>query len=253
MAGETLRARLRWGRDGAAAAAVAGEVVVVVDVLSFSTCVVAACQAGAWVVPCADRGRAAARAERHGARLARRREEAGDGPSLSPPSLASLAPGTGVVLPSPNGSTCVERAAAAPAVWVGALVNAGAVAQAAAADAGARGLDMTVLACGERWAQPGEDGALRVALEDLVGAGAVLAQLAEAGAALDPDARAAVGAFEAVRDDLEGSLLGCPSGVELVERGFVQDVAWAARWNVAKAAPRYQAGLLRSSTDPGGG
>jgi 2-phosphosulfolactate phosphatase len=89
---------------------------------------------------------------------------------------------------------------------------------------------VTVIACGERW----PDGSLRPALEDLLGAGAILAG-ARGGAS--PEARAAVAAFRAAEADLPEILRQCASGRELRDKGREADVAYAARLNVSTVVP----------------
>jgi 2-phosphosulfolactate phosphatase len=139
------------------------------------------------------------------------------------------------VLPSPNGSALsVQAADRAPVVVAGCLRNAAAVAaylQGAAT--------VSVIAAGERW--PGDagphTGPLRPAVEDLLGAGAVLSRLAALTAVpLSPEARAAVAAFEAAAD-LERELRECASGQELRRRGWDDDVAAAAQLDADAAAP----------------
>ena len=70
---------------------------------------------------------------------------------------------------------------------------------------------------GERW----PDGSLRPAIEDLLGAGAILTQL---NGHRSPEANLAAVAFERVADHLLEQLLLSSSGRELVECGFVRDV-----------------------------
>src|SRR5207244_85897 len=95
--------------------------------------------------------------------------ERGDGHfSLSPSSFLNAAPATRVVLPSPNGAS-LTLAADGCKVFAGCLRNASAVAE-AAQRAGTR---VAVIPAGERW--PG--GSYRPCLEDLLGAGAVLARM----------------------------------------------------------------------------
>jgi 2-phosphosulfolactate phosphatase len=53
-----------------------------------------------------------------------------------------------------------------PHLLVGALLNARAVAAAVARLLAETDLSVTVLACGERWKEPNEDGELRFAIED---------------------------------------------------------------------------------------
>ena len=76
-----------------------------------------------------------------------------------------------------------------------------------------------VVACGERW----PDGSLRPALEDLVGAGGIVAALAPPDAS--PEARAAALAYEALGVQRRATLAECASARELAERGFGADVA----------------------------
>jgi 2-phosphosulfolactate phosphatase len=202
------------------------DVVVVVDVFSFCTCVEVAAGRGATVVPWAANHRFAAEwADRHGAVLAAA-DRAADRPSLSPCSLTELAPGTQLVLPSPNEALASQRAASTAAlVFAGCLRNAGAVAAAAASVATG---PILVVAAGERW----PDGALRPALEDLAGAGSILARLP---GSLSPEAAAAV----AVSRDagVAASLVRCESAQELVERGFSDDVECALDAESSETVP----------------
>ena len=95
-------------------------------------------------------------------------------------------------------------------------------------------LAVTVIACGERWKIPSEDGALRVAVEDYLGAGAVLSYLPQE---KSPEACVCEGAFVQVRTDLETLLWECASGRELREMGFGGDVQHAARLNAYETVP----------------
>lgn len=233
------RWRFEWGLDGLRRLAPLVDVVVVVDVLRFTTAVDVAVGRGAVVYPYrwkdgTEHELAAAR----GAVVASTRiGPTEDAPwSLSPASLASIPTGTGLVLPSPNGSTlCVAAAeAGVPAVVAGCLRNATAVARAAASLAGPAG-SIAVVAAGERWG--GADGPLRPALEDLLGAGAVLGA-ADEPSTLSPEAGAARAAFTAGQDRLLDLLVACGSGVELAERGMAVDLAWAADHDVSTTVPR---------------
>lgn len=229
--------RFDWGQEGLEAMASECDVVVVVDVLRFSTAVSAAVEVGAVVLPYPWKDdRAAAYAADRGATLAGRRVLGQ--PSLSPTDLRRLDPATRIVLPSPNGSTISFAAARAgvPFVLAGSLRNATATAQRARALAhdGAIG----VIAAGERWTRPGEP--LRPAVEDLLGAGAVLAALdpsrAASGPRCSPEAAAARAAFIDAKTQLEATLLTCASGRELVRRGWDDDVRIAAELDVTRWA-----------------
>jgi len=224
--------RFQWGP--VVAPALAGEVCVVVDVLRFTTAVEAAVSRGVAVYPYRWRdATAAAFADSVRAVLADGRDPAG--PSLSPSSMAGLAPGASVVLPSPNGSTCAVLAAEA-----GARVAAGCLRNAAAVGAWAEGAGgpVTVIACGERW----PDGSLRPSLEDLLGAGAVLASVA---GDLSPEARAAIAAFRDAAHSLPEVLSECASGRELTEKGWAADIGYAAQLNASTTVPVLSNGAFR--------
>jgi len=223
-----FRARLEWGEAGVRLLAGQVDVVVIVDVLSFSTSVSVAVERGAAVIPHPVRDDSAAeRARSLGATLANP-QRGGPGPTLSPASLSVLGQGELLVLPSPNGSTCSSVAAEAGAIVVaGCLRNATAVGRFAARRAG----PIAVIAAGERW--PG--GGLRPAVEDLIGAGAILAAFDAGG--LSPEARAAVAAFRAVAGDLRPTLDACASGQELRDAGFGHDVAIAAELDATALVP----------------
>ena len=235
--------RFDWGVDGLEACGAGAAAIVIVDVLRFTTAVSVAVARGAEVLPYVwgVGDAAAAHARRHDAELAGRRED-GDW-SLSPADLLDVPAGTRLVLPSPNGSTLAFGAADLTdgvVVLAGCLRNASAVAGVAAAVAG----PVAVIAAGERW--HGDLGAMRPAVEDLAGAGAVLAGVADrrrsagsgsGGASVSPEAAAAIAAFGSIGDDVEGWLAATGSGRELVERGWADDVAVAAALDADTVAP----------------
>ena len=175
-------------------------------------------------------GATAYAAERGATLAAGRREGLATGAvSLSPASFVGVTGVERVVLPSPNGSAIAFALAEAGVTVVGAcLRNATAVASRLRAGQGAR---VSVVAAGERW----PDGQLRPAVEDLWGAGAVLAALGSSG--LSPEAAMAVAAFRAVADRLDAELPSCASGRELVEDGFGGDVDLAAAYDVSRVVP----------------
>jgi Phosphosulfolactate phosphohydrolase and related enzymes len=236
-----FRCRLAWGRTGAREAADRGDLLVVVDTLSFSTTAAVAVARGALLFPCAP-GEEGEIAARIGAEAAVHRTQVPSRGrfSQSPASMGRAAgPGDRIVVGSPNGATCARYGREVPRLFVGALVNAAACAAAVAAEmeSAGSGAGVTVLACGERAPAPVTDGeGLRFALEDLLGAGAVLAHLPPA-LSRSPEARAAEAAFRAAAGDLLDTLRACGSGAELIDRGFPEDVEIAARLNVLTAVP----------------
>jgi 2-phosphosulfolactate phosphatase len=235
---EIPRVRLAWGRRGARDAAARGDILVVVDTLRFSTAAATAVQRGALIYPCGtDEALYNALARRIGGEVALHHpaSPAHTRFSLSPRSFLAVEAGVRVVLPSPNGSTCSQYGSRAPALFVGAPVNAQAVAGAVSSLlAGASHLNLTVLACGERWRTPDEEGVLRFAIEDFLGAGAILAALPFS---RTMEAQVCVAAFAAVRDQLDAALWECESGQELRAKGMGEDVRFAAQLDLFDTAP----------------
>ena len=225
--------RFDWGLEGARAIAVDADVIVVIDVLSFTTAVDVATSRGAEVVVSGGPD-AQALAERLGAVLAGPR---GEGPSLSPASLTELAPDSRLVLPSPNGSALSAALIEHPAIVVaGSLRNRRAIADWALAQQGDKGdrFTIAVVAAGE----VRDDGTTRFAVEDLLGAGAVIDALADVGIDYcSPESAAASAAFTGLRN-ATGHLIGASaSGRELAERGYRADVDIAIDLDVSSAVP----------------
>lgn len=216
--------RFEWGAIGVEV--VRSQYVVIVDVLRFTTAVDAAVSVGASVYPYRWRdGSAEAFAKHVGGMLAGDGDSGG--PSLSPVVLSRLGSGDSVVLPSPNGSTCAALAAESGATVVAAcLRNATAVAR----WLNRLSAEVTVIACGERW----PDGSLRPALEDHLGAGAVLAQL---DGQLSPEAGAAAALWRATHSDIAATVRGSASGQELLARGWADDLHYAVDADVSNAVP----------------
>ncbi|MFD1145723.1 2-phosphosulfolactate phosphatase [Saccharothrix hoggarensis] len=233
---EGSRLRLEWGPEGVAALGGSCAVLVIVDVLSFSTAADIVVGRGGSVRPVrwADRERAARPAD--------------PAWTLRPSSLVTVPPGTELELPSPNGATlCALAEATGAVVLAGCLRNARAVADAARSLAA--GGPIGVVPGGERWGvdiltNTGESGPLRPAVEDLLGAGAVVASLLGYGTA---SVEAALAAEMFARASVEDVLTGCVSGRELIAAGHAGDVALAAELNASTAVPLLADGVLRAA------
>lgn len=257
------------GIEGASRLAATCDVVIVVDVLHFTTAVTVAVERGAsvwpvaWGEPTTSAAAADVVATANGAVLAGRREDGGM--SLSPTDMARVGPGERLVLPSPNGAACALAAAGGggagggpvaapvtggcgPVVVAACLRNATAAATWAAthaiairrrppAPAGATRapVRLGVVAAGE--ATPG--GGRRVAWEDDLGAGAVLTPLVVAGWEPGPGTWGAMAEWAGAPDPARRGerLATCPSGAELVERGWADDVVMCAHHDVTAAVP----------------
>ena len=214
--------RLEWGEQGIAALSPTSDVTIVVDVLSFTTCVEIAVARGATIFP--FRGDdPKGYAKKKEALLASKRKTDDSDFTLSPTSLMTIPPNTRLVLPSPNGSLLTMAAAEHGAVVAGCLRNSQAVADYAATHF----KKITVIPCGERW---WHNWSLRPSLEDILGAGAIISRLE---GSKSPEAIQAESVYRAFAEMSE-PLLNCSSGVELRERGFEQDVLVAAEENVSR-------------------
>jgi len=218
-----------WGMVGVEVLRERVSVLIIVDVLSFSTAVDVAVSRGAVVYPSpyGDPDTAQVAADQVGAVLAQPRRAAGGQLSLSPGSLWAVPAGTKLMLPSPNGSRLSLAGGNTP-VMAGCLRNAAAVAR-AARDMAKGGL-VGVIPAGERW----PDGSLRPAIEDLLGAGAIIHYLA---VPCSSEAQVAREAFRSAADDLAPLIRTSISGRELVDRGYSGDVEIALQLEVSTCVP----------------
>jgi 2-phosphosulfolactate phosphatase len=229
-----------WGLHGVEMLREKVSVLIIVDVLSFSTAVDVAVARGASVIPFPLGDLTAAReaASAAGAVLARARNSTDAGYSLSPSSLATIPGGTKLLLPSPNGSRLSLAGGSVP-VLTGSLRNAKAVAAAARVIAGEG--PVAVIPAGEHW----PDCSLRPAVEDLLGGGAILDAL---DLLLSAEARVARDAFRGAGADLAAILRASISGQELIDRGFQEDVEFAAALDVSAVAPILRDGAYQAWT-----
>nr|WP_153413734.1 2-phosphosulfolactate phosphatase [Nocardia macrotermitis] len=226
-----------WGPAGARALAAGSVVVVVVDVLSFTTSVSVAVENGTRVLPCAwhderaDRTAVRHRAERA---VARSKATVRQPWSLSPAALRRAPAPARLVLPSPNGSAISAAVTDAP-VAAACLRNVTAVAQWIRAQGwGTLDHPVSVIAAGESW--PGQP-ILRPAIEDWLGAGALISALARHGAGpLSPEATTARASHDAVTD-LPALIRDCASGRELTAIGFAEDVEIAVEIDSSTVVP----------------
>jgi len=239
--------RFEWGAAGAGLLAEACAILVVVDVLSFSTATNVAVERGMRVHPFPWRGEdARAYGARIGAVVASgRRAATPEHPwSLSPATLRTAPVVPDLVLPSPNGSTiCAAAASTGAAVVAGCLRNARAVAEWLRAQAyGTADRPIGVVAAGERW----PDATLRPALEDLLGAALILDGLATLEDGLSVEAAVAVAVLDGV-PDLAAAVRGSGSGRELIRAGYADDVEVSVEINGSDVVPLLRGGVFYSA------
>ena len=240
------RCKLEWGVAGAERAAGRGEIVVIVDTLSFCSTVAQAIYQKGCIYPSAEPGGGVELAAVHHAESAVHRQEVPERGrfSLSPLSFDHLDTGTRVVLPSVNGGACSLGAKKAPFVVCGAMVNASMVAEWVTERMKSSPLSVTVVACGEKeGVSPGSE-QLRMAIEDYLGAGGILAGLAFS---KSPEARVCESAFRQTRPNLESLVWESISGRELRAIGFGADVRFCAHLDSIAAVPVLIDGAYRSA------
>jgi 2-phosphosulfolactate phosphatase len=140
------------------------------------------------------------------------------------------------MLPSPNGSRLSLAGGTTP-VFAGCLRNAEAVARVVREMAGDGAVG--VIPAGERW----PDGSLRPAIEDLLGAGAILEAL---GMPLSSESRVARDAFRSAGSELASIIRESVSGRELRESGFPGDVEIALESGASLTAPILRNGAYQA-------
>ncbi|QKJ18448.1 2-phosphosulfolactate phosphatase [Microbacterium hominis] len=205
---QRYQVRFEWGADGLARLDPA-DIVVVVDVLRFSSAVVDELDAG------------------------------------EPVALDAAAHAVSL-----NGALVAERAAETGAlVMLGCLRNAAAVADAVLAEQARRGArtSVAVIAAGER-SGPNAGAVVRFAVEDQLGAGAVIDALG--GRGIDhtsPEAAAACEAFRGLRGAVRHLLTAAGSGQELLERGLRDEVLAAAELDASTSVPVLRDGVFVSA------
>jgi 2-phosphosulfolactate phosphatase len=245
--------RVEWGLDGVRALGPHCAVLVIIDVLVFTTTVDVALSRGARVLPLPWRDeRAAAAAGAAGAVLTPSGlvTDGGDQPTattangwtLRPSSLKDLPPDTLLALTSANGGTlCAAAADTGATVLAGCLRNASAVAAMASTIAGDRPIG--VVPAGERWKV---NDSLRPSIEDHLGAGAVAAAVTGRSAPA-PEATLAALAYQSASGRLSSLLAASVSGRELVAAGMPGDVALASEVDTSTIVPVLSAGVFAAS------
>lgn len=231
---DPYQVRFEWGPDGAERAADRGDMVVIVDTLSFSSTVATAVMNGAIIYPLPPGQKAEDAAAKYSAEIAvRRREVPHKGRfSLSPKTMEQATAGQKIILPSPNGANCTGRASKAPVLVAASLVNSRATGVWIRGQLSDRGIAVTVIAAGERWPESGLG--TRFAIEDYLGAGAIIAEI---NGDNSPEAEICRNAFTASQKNIAEIIFDCVSGRELRQMGFGGDVNYCAQKDIISVVP----------------
>ena len=223
--------RLEWGQKGVEELSPISDVVIIIDILSFSTCVDIVTGNLASVIPYKWKDETAIEfAKNKNAILADSKRQGSTSYSLSPSSLLTAKKGEQIVLPSPNGST-LSLTTGKTTTLCGCLRNATVIAEYAMK----LGKKIALIPAGEKW----PDQSLRPCFEDLIGAGAIAYYL---NGTLSPESQTALSAFNSYKENLTEGLVKCSSGKELIKRGFKNDVILAGEFNCSKSVPILKSG-----------
>jgi len=220
--------RLEWGPNAIAQLGPEADCIIIIDVMSFSTCVSIACDRHAVIYPFQWKDhRALEYAASIGVESANiDRRFTGQGFSLSPVSISSLPAGHRLVLPSPNGSALTFQAKALSAkVFSACLRNMHATAK--ACEDFQR---ILLVPTGEKW----PDGSLRPAIEDLIAAGGIISHWQHK--RLSAEAQLALASYQQSAQRQHQPLRECGSAVELTERGFAEDVNLCCQQDISPLA-----------------
>ncbi|OCA87524.1 2-phosphosulfolactate phosphatase [Bacillus sp. FJAT-27225] len=229
--------RVEWGRKGARDAAGRGDIVIVVDVLSFSSTVVTALHHGCSIYPYPPHLDGKLYAEKIGGEYILGRAEAAkiSRATLSPVSFNSTHKGRKFVLTSLNGAFCTWVAEQVPALLIGSFLNLSSVAKVANNIKQETRSAITVIPCGEQWNDSREhEDSLRPSIEDYLAAGAIVSLLE---GEKSPEALVCEGAYSQQRDNISNLIWESGSGRELREKGFEADVTHCSRIDVYTEVP----------------
>ncbi|RSD26662.1 2-phosphosulfolactate phosphatase [Mesobacillus subterraneus] len=232
-----FKVKMEWGRRGAREASERGDIVIIVDVLSFSSTVVSALKSRAVIFPYPPDLDGKKFAESIDAEYILGRSEAARAgrPTLSPVSFSEVHRNKRYVLSSLNGAHCCWIVSRVPALLTGSLLNASAAAAAAEKLQQETGAAITVVPCGEMWNDVREnESSLRPSVEDYLGAGAIISRM---NGEKSPEAEVCAAAFNGSAGRMKDLVWECGSGRELRERGFAEDVRYCSQLDITDTVP----------------
>jgi 2-phosphosulfolactate phosphatase len=228
------------GERGAREAARGGAAVVVVDTYRASTTIAVLVARGARVVPVASIEEAEAYPAdlRIGERGSAKVKGFDFGNSPTEIEEARIPPGSTVVLSSTNGTRIIEAAHGSPGIFIGAFVNAGAVAE-ALLNTATDGSRVVVVGCGWRG---------RRASEDESAAGEILGRLRQGGAELEERAERIL---KEHRERPRGALLTNTAARRIKRLGYEKDLGFCLAPDTVPVAPHLVGGaFVRAGSPP---
>lgn len=218
--------RFEWGVRGVEELAPVSDVVIIVDIFSFSTSVDIATDNGAIVYPFnPNTGNALEYSKLVDGICAEKIRNKSISFSLSPSSMINIPEKTRIVLPSRNGSALSVLTGSTFTIC-GCLRNSKSVAEYAMTI----GKKISIIAAGERW----KDKTLRPAFEDLLGAGSIINYLK---GEVSPESKIGLSVFLTLQNNLKEELKKCISGKELIAGDLENDIELASEFNSSNCVP----------------
>lgn len=219
-----------------------GDVIVVIDAVRATTSIITALANGAKSVTPVETVKEAKRLRRENPDFILAGERNGVKPrgfdaDNSPLSLTrNVVGGRSLIMTTTNGTKALVQSKASKWVFVGAFVNADAVAQKSVVFASKNDAGVSFVLAGDK---------SHFALEDFLCAGAVIDKLPKDAVALSDKALGAMLAFKGAEENLQENISGSKHAQELLKIGFGKDIAFACQISLYNTVPFYQNGIIQ--------
>lgn len=240
----TVGVEVELSANDACRAVERGDVLVVVDVLRSASSIVNALINGAKsIVPAATLKEAYALHRRHPEYLlvGEREGRKPRGFHLGNSPLEFTAErvfGRDLIMTTTSGTIALTRCEGAKSVFVGAFLNAGAVAERSLEVAANERVNVSFVLAGEKG---------KFSLEDFICAGAISDRFPHRSVEFSDKTTAAVLAFEHAEADLCTNVMKARDAKHLMQLGFRSDVKFSCQMDRAKIVPMYRGGRVKSS------
>jgi 2-phosphosulfolactate phosphatase len=233
-------ATIGWGPTAITGALERNDLIVVVDVLRFSSTVTTAVANDFVIVPCSDPQRAERLSSENGMPVTGKAGVARY--SLSPLDYLNPKASEEIILVSPNGAKCAEMINVAHTGFIGCFLNARAVGRLLSLFCQRENRNITVVACGEVVEDQYDDlETRRFAVEDYLASGLILSEMKVEPSA---EAKASMQAYESSKIALRDRIRSSPSGQYLVNKGLEYDISHCVQRSIYDILPSIDEGRI---------
>ncbi len=221
-----------------------GDLIIVIDVLRSSTSIISALTNGAKsIIPTAALKQAYELHRHHpdyllaGERKGHKPRgfDLGNSPLEFSPDRVQ---GKTMILTTTSGTTAVTRSEKATVVFIGAFLNASAVAQKALEVAENKKINVSFVLAGERG---------KFSLEDFVCAGAVAERFPEAGVNFTDKALVALAEFKLMKGNLLENIMKAEHAKHLITLGLRRDIEFSCQIDISRTVPIYEDGKITAA------